>query len=92
MSEHKCFLVYVNDLKTTVALYKYVDDSTLFEISDRKDVYKKTIINVAQYSNFRSTIPNIKINGRDIAHVCLAKLLDETISHDLSWNKHVENL
>ena len=32
----KCFLVYINDLETPVPLYKYVDDSTLFEICHRK--------------------------------------------------------
>ena len=32
----KCFLVYINDLETIVPLYKYVDDSTLFEICHRK--------------------------------------------------------
>ena len=37
-SEPKCFLIYINDLRTTVPLYKYVDDSTLFEICDRNDV------------------------------------------------------
>ena len=31
LSGPKCFLVYINDLRTTVPLYKYVDDSTLFE-------------------------------------------------------------
>ena len=34
----KCFIVYINYLRTTVPLYKYVDDSTLFEICDRNDV------------------------------------------------------
>ena len=38
MSAPKCFLVYINDLRTTVSLYKYIDDSTLFEICDRKGV------------------------------------------------------
>ena len=32
----KCFLVYINDLETPVPLYKYVGDSTLFEISHIK--------------------------------------------------------
>ena len=36
LSGHKCVLVYINDLRTTVPLYKYVDDNTLFEICDRK--------------------------------------------------------
>ena len=34
----KCFLFYINDLRTIIPLYKYVDDSTLFEICDRNDV------------------------------------------------------
>ena len=32
----KCFLVYINDLEIPAPLYKYVDDSTLFEICHRK--------------------------------------------------------
>ena len=31
----KCVLVYIHDLKTPVSFYKYVDDSTLFEICHR---------------------------------------------------------
>ena len=97
LSGLKCFLVYINDLKTTVPLYKHVDDSTLFEIYDINDVSiiqesvdiaarwteqnymtinseksKEIIISFAQDINFRSTIPNIKIDGRDIAQVCHA--------------------
>ena len=30
----KCFMIYINDLSTPVPLYKYVDDSTLFEICE----------------------------------------------------------
>ena len=38
LSGPKCFFVYINDLKTKIPLYMYVDDSTLFEICDRKGV------------------------------------------------------
>ena len=38
LSGPKCFLVCINDLRTTVPLYKFVDDRTLFEICDRNDV------------------------------------------------------
>ena len=116
LSGPKCFLVYINDLRTPVPLYKYVDDSTLFEICDRNDVSviqesvvaarwteqndmninseksREIIISFAQDGNFRSTIPNIKIDRRDIAQVCHAKLLRVTISQDLTWNKHVDDI
>ena len=38
LSGPKCFLVYINDLRTTVPLYKYVEDSMLFEICYRNGV------------------------------------------------------
>ena len=37
LSGPKCFLLYVNELETRVPLYKYVDDSTLFEICSGED-------------------------------------------------------
>ena len=33
----KCFLVYINYLRTTVPLYKCIDDSTLFEVCNDID-------------------------------------------------------
>ena len=53
---------------------------------------KEMIISFAKNGNFRHTIPNIKIDGIDVEQVDHAKLLAVTISHDLSWNKHVENI
>ena len=38
LSGPKCLLLYVNDLETRVPLYKYVDDSTLFEICYLNDM------------------------------------------------------
>ena len=38
LSGPKCFLIYINDLETPVHLYKYVDDSTLFEVCERNGV------------------------------------------------------
>ena len=60
------------------------------EINSEKS--KEIIISFAQDGNFRSTIPNIKIDGRDIAQVCHAKLLGVTISQHLTWNKHMYNI
>ena len=50
------------------------------------------LISFAQDGNSGSIIMNIKIYGRDIAQVCHAKLLGVTISQDLIWNKHVDNI
>ena len=55
------------------------------EQNDMKIKYetsKEIIINFAQDGNFRSIIPNIKIDGRDIPQVCHAKLLGLTISQE----------
>ena len=35
----KCFLLYISDLESHVPLYKYVDDSTLFEICNTNDAF-----------------------------------------------------
>ena len=38
MSGPKCFLMYINDLVTQLPLYKFVDDSTVFEICNTNEV------------------------------------------------------
>ena len=53
---------------------------------------KEMIISFDKNCNFRHTIPNIKIDAIDVEQVDHAKLLGVTISHDLSRNKHVENI
>ena len=53
---------------------------------------KEIVIRFSQDGNFRSTIPNINIDGSDIAQVFHAKLLGVTISQDLTWNKHEEDI
>ena len=113
----KCFLVYINDLETPVPLYKYVDDSTLFEICHRKsesvlqhsvdiaarwtvhndmninlDKSKEMLISFLQDPEFRNTVPRLTIDGNEIDYVQHAKRVGVTISSDLTWNKHVENI
>ena len=45
-----------------------------------------------QDPEFRSTVPRLLIDGNEIDNVQYAKLLGVTISNDLTWNKHVENI
>ena len=51
----KCFLVYINDLETHVMLYKYVDDSTLFEIClrERESVLQHSVDIAARWTLHR---------------------------------------
>ena len=44
-----------------------------------------------QDPDFRSTVPNVIIDGNEIDNVQYTKLLGVTISSDVTWNKHVEN-
>ena len=45
-----------------------------------------------QDPDLRSTVPRLIIDGNEIDDVKYAKLLGVTISSDLTWNKHVENI
>ena len=50
------------------------------------------LISFMQDPEFRSTVPRLIIDGNEIDNVQYAKLLGVTISSDLTWNKHVENI
>ena len=45
-----------------------------------------------QYPEFRNTVPRLTIDGNEIDKVQHANFLGGTISSDLTWNKHVENI
>ena len=69
---------------------RYIVHTTMFRF--HLPPFRKIIISFAQDGNFKSTIPNIKIDGRDIAQVCHSKLLGVIFSQDLTWNKQVDNI
>ena len=77
-------------LKESVDIASKWTEENYMKLNNEKS--KEMIISFAKNGNFRHTIPNIKIDGIDVEQVDNAKLLGVTISHDLSWNKHVENI
>ena len=111
------FLVHINDLQTPCPIYKYVDDSTIFEIcsqdivsviQDSADVVeqwsynndmrinttktKEMVICFRRDRTFVDSLPYIYMNGNYIERVSQAKVLSVTISSDLSWNAHVDEI
>ena len=50
------------------------------------------LISFMQDPDFRSTVPRLIIDGNKIDNVQYAKRLWVSISSDLTWNKHVENI
>ena len=117
LSGPKDFLAHINDLTTPCAIYKYVDDSTIFEVcnstsisriqesadialqwsnlNDMKINTSKTHEMVIDFTNgtgFAKSLPNILMNGLEIQKTDHAKILGVTISSDLTWNRHVDNI
>ena len=109
-------MMYINDLSTPVPLYKYVDDSTLFEICEFNSIClmqesvniaaewtnnndmkinseksKEMIISYA-HGNIGNEVPNILIEGKVVERVDHVKLLGITLSNDLTWKRHVDNI
>ena len=56
------------------------------------DKSKEMLISFMQDLEFRNTVPRLTIDGNEIDYEQHAKLLGVTISSDLTWNKHVENI
>ena len=94
-------------MQTPFPIYKYVDDSTIFEICNQDMVYviqdsadvvescnndmriyttktKEMVICFRRDRTFVDSLPYIYMNGNYIERVSQAKVLDVTISSDLS--------
>ena len=111
------FKMYINDLTTIAPIYKYVDDSTLFEVCHEGDntciqesvdmvgiwtnqndmrlnseKCKEMIIDFSRNYSLTSGIRSVTIGEQVLERVEHAKMLGVTISNNLAWSKHVDNI
>ena len=111
------FIMFINDLTTTAPIYKYVDDSTIFEVCkegdtsqiqesvDMVDIWtsqndmrlnsekcKEMIIDFSRNYSLTSGIQSVTIGEQVLERVEHAKMLGVTISNNLTWSKHVDNI
>ena len=79
-----CFLLYVNDLVTPVPLFKYVDDSTLFEICNMNEIseIQESIDKAADWTSMNC----MKINSKKSKEMILC------FTHDVEFKKSVPNI
>ena len=63
----KCFMIYIHDLSTPVPLYKYVDDSTLFEICEINciSLMQESVNIAAEWTNNNDMKINSEKNERN---------------------------
>ena len=109
-------MIYINDLSTPAPLYKYVDDSTLFELCEMNSIslMEESVNIAAEWTNSNDMkinsekskemiisfshgdlgieVPNILIDGKVVKRVDHVKLLGITLSNDLTWKRHVDNI
>ena len=80
----KCFLLYINDLETHVPLFKYVDDSTLFEICNMNEIseIQDSIDKAADWTSMNC----IKINSKKSKEMIIC------FTHDVNFKKSVPNI
>ena len=111
------FVMFINDLTTTAPIYKYVDDSTIFEVCkegdtsqiqesvDMVDIWtsqndmrlnsekcKEMFIDFSRNYSLTSGIQSVTIGEQVLERVEHAKMLGVTISNNLTWSKHVDNI
>ena len=110
-------IMYINELTTIAPIYKYVDDSTLFEVCHEGDntciqesvdmvglwtnqndmrlnseKCKEMIIDFSRNYSLTSGIRSVTIGEQVLERVEHAKMLGVTISNNLTWSKHVDNI
>ena len=84
LSGPKCFLLYINDLETHVPLYKFVDDSTLFEICNMNEVseIQESIDKAVEWTSLNC----MKINSKKSKEMIIS------FTHDVHFKKSVPNI
>ena len=84
-----------------------MDDNTLFEICEFNSIsLMQESVNIAaewtnnndmkilirKNGNIGNEVPNILIEGKVVERVYPVKLLGITLSNDLTWKRHVDNI
>ena len=84
LSGPKCILLYINDLETHVPLFKYVDDSTLFEICNTNEIseIQESIDKAADWTSMNC----MKINSKK------SKEMIVSFTQDVNFKKCVPNI
>ncbi len=98
------FVCHINDLNNVCDTVKYIDDSTIWEVCDRKgedsqiqlatnqaiEWTDKTKNMVIYYGQRELIAPPIVMNGYEIEHVSTSKLLSVILNDTLTWGDHVD--
>ena len=84
LSGPKCFLLYINYLETHVPLFKYVDDSTLFEICNTNEIseIQESIDKAADWTSMNC----MKINSKKSKEMIIS------FTQDVNFKKCVPNI
>jgi hypothetical protein len=83
------FLIMINDLTTTLPLYKYVVNQSYYAPNGPQHKENKRIPDIFPKDPISD---QLTINNISLDTVQSFKLLGITISSDLTWNIHVDNI